>query len=180
MLGMRSLGMLLLLCSTACDSDLTCEVLADPEENCWAKAAGAMKACLPADAQGVLASDRGSCSFADGSRVVFETPLPSDTFSLDRLAFTVEKDGAECGRFVDTFGNRMELSAGGTSAVSELHPGGDFHLHCGGTTYASDFDLLFTCPGGTAPTDGFDVQASRVEFTIVSVSSPGVLFTCAP
>ena len=45
--------------------------------------------------------------------------------------------GAECASFVDTFMNRMELEAGGELVVSELHPGGAFHLHCPDTTYSS-------------------------------------------
>jgi hypothetical protein len=161
--------------------DLTCEVLSDPT-NCWATAAAAAKACLPAGAaaqEGLLSADRASCLFADGTRIAFDAPLPTSTQDLDRLAFTIEQGTLDCARFVDTFGNRMELTADGRTVVSELHPGGDFHLHCpGGPDLASSFDLLFTCPGGTAPTDGFDVTATSVTFTIVSVATPGPLFTC--
>src|SRR5262245_45751449 len=96
----------LLLTATACGgspADLTCEYLSDPG-NCWAEAAGAARACLPTVAEtGVLAADRSSCTFSDGSRVVFDKPLPTDTFDLDRFAFTIEKDGATCASFVDTF-----------------------------------------------------------------------------
>jgi hypothetical protein len=161
--------------------DLTCEVLSDPG-NCWATAAAAAKACLPAgDAaqQGLLAADRASCLFADGTRITFDTPLPNNTQDLERLAFTIEQGTLDCARFVDTFGNRMELTGGDRTVVSELHPGGDFHVHCpGGPDFESSFDLLFTCPGGTAPTDGFDVTATSMTFTIVSVATPGPLFTC--
>jgi hypothetical protein len=64
-----------------CDgsSQLTCEYLADPE-NCWAQAAAAAKACLPEDSQtGVLAADRASCNFTDGTRIVFDDALPTDS-----------------------------------------------------------------------------------------------------
>lgn len=164
------------------DDELTCAVLQDPT-NCWAEAAAAAAACLPPPSEvGVLAPDRGSCSFSDGTLVVFDTPLPTDNFDLERFAFTVETNGSACARFVDTFQNRMELTAGGTTVVSELHAGSEFHLHCGdGTTYSSSFDLLFTCPAGSAPTDGFRVEQNLVEFFIVSVAtSPDPLFTCAP
>jgi hypothetical protein len=116
------------------------------------------KACLPAgnDAQqGMLTVDRTQCLFGDGTRIVFEAPLPNDTQQLERLAFTIEQGTLACARFVDTFSNRMELTAGGKTVVSELHSGGEFHLHCDpGPDYEAAFDLLFTCPGGTAPTDG--------------------------
>src|SRR5687768_15859967 len=84
-------------------ADLTCELLADPT-NCWAEAAAALKACLPAGTTpATLASDRASCSFADGTRIVFDAPLPTSNFDLEGLGFTIERDGATCGRFVDTF-----------------------------------------------------------------------------
>jgi hypothetical protein len=161
--------------------DLTCEVLTDPT-NCWATAAAAAKACLPAGTaaqMGLLAVDRASCLFADGTRVVFDEPLPMRTEDLERLAFTIEQGKLACARFVDTFANRMELTGGGKTVVSELHPGGDFHLHCdGGPDFESSFDLLFTCPGNTAPTDGFEVTPTSFSFTVVSVSTVGLLFTC--
>lgn len=164
------------------EGDLTCELLQDPN-NCWAQAAAETAACLPGVSPvGALAADRASCTFSDGSRVVFDDgPLPLETFELERLAITFEKDGAECARFVDTFSNRMELEAGGQFIVSELHAGSEFHLHCAeDETLAADFDLLFECPPFSGPTDGFLVEADRVEFTIVSVATPGVLFTCIP
>lgn len=161
--------------------DLTCEILSDPS-NCWATAAAAARACLPAGSAaqaGLLSTDRASCLFADGTRITFDAPLPDRTQELERLAFTIEQGTFECARFVDTFGNRMELTADERTVVSELHPGGDFHVHCpGGPDLASSFELLFTCPGGTAPTDGFDLTATSVTFTIVSVATPGPLFTC--
>ena len=167
-------------CSSGEDA-LTCEYLADPT-NCWATAAAAAADCLPpATETGVLAADRASCTFSDGTRVVFEDPLPLDSFDLERFAFTIETGGAECASFVDTFMNRMELEAGGARVVSELHGGSEFHLHCPDTSYASDFDLLFTCTTPySAPTDGFSVEPDLVTFSISAVTTPGVLFSCAP
>lgn len=159
---------------------LTCEVLADPT-NCWAAAAGAAKACLPGAEIGVLAPDRASCTFSDGTRVVFATPLPEFVEEMERLELTIESDGATCAHFVDTFANRMELEAAGQSVVSELHPGGAFHVHCGGgPSYESDFDRLFDCAGQSVPppTDGFDVQPGFVTFSLSSVATPGELFRC--
>jgi hypothetical protein len=166
----------------ACGSSasLTCELLADPD-NCWARAAAAAAACLPATAEvAVLAADRASCTFSDGTRVVFDGPLATDTMDLERFAFTIESGGTTCARFVDTFANRMELEAGGLSVVSELHPGGSFDLHCPGTTYEADFDLLFECQPSYPPTDGFSAAPNVVTFTVVSVNTPGELFRCAP
>jgi hypothetical protein len=161
-------------------SDLTCELLADPG-NCWAEAAEAAAACLPGTGEvAVLAPDRASCSFGDGTRIVFDEPLASDTMDLERFAFTIQRGGATCARFVDTFANRMELEAGGVSVVSELHPGGAFQLHCPGTTYEAEFSLLFTCQPSYPPTDGFSAEPELVTFSIVSVGTPGELFRCAP
>jgi len=173
---------LLLLTSTACGaSDLTCEYLADPD-NCWARAAAATAACLPpATETAVLASDRSSCSFADGTLIRFDDALPNRAEDLERLGFTIETGGSTCARFVDTFENRMEIEAGDYSAVSELHPGGNFELSCGnGKSYEADFGLLFECAPGTAPTDGFLVSADLVTFMISAVTTPGDLFRCAP
>jgi hypothetical protein len=171
---------LVLLPFAACGGDeLTCAILADPG-NCWATTAAALKACLPAGtAPAALAADRASCSFADGTRIVFEGPLPTDNFALERFAFTIERGGAPCGSFVDTFMNRMEVEAGSLSAVSQLHPDREFELSCGdGSSYTTEFDTLFEC-AQVAPTDGFEVTASSVSFTIVSASTPGELFRCA-
>jgi hypothetical protein len=158
--------------------ELTCELLADPG-NCWAEAASAMAACMPARAMpATLAADRTSCTFDDGVRVVFDTPLPTDTIDLERLAFSIEVDGVECARFVDTFSNRMELTGGGETVVSEL-TGGTFRLACPDQDFESSFDLLFTCTvSGSAPTDGFDVRPDGFTFSISAVTTPGEMFRC--
>jgi hypothetical protein len=116
--------------------------------------------------------------------VVFDSPLPTSSFDLEELALTVERDGATCARFVDTFQNRMELTAGDDTVVSELHAGEDFHLHCGdGRTYETSFDHIFECAaeGAPAPTDGYIVESNQVELTLSSVSTtPGPIFRCTP
>lgn len=74
----RSALVAALFLAGACGSaeELTCEILEDPG-NCWAEAAAAAAARLPpATEPGVLAADRSSCSYTDGTRVVFEQPLP--------------------------------------------------------------------------------------------------------
>lgn len=160
--------------------ELTCEVLEDPG-NCWATAAAELAACMPGRATpAVLAPDRASCTFADGVVVVFDTPLPDDNFDLEGLGFTVEVDGAQCGRFVDTFMNRMELTGSGETVVSELLPGGEFHLRCSDGDFETAFDTLFDCAalGIPAPTDGFEVTPTTFRFTVTSVTTPGELFRC--
>ena len=168
-------------CSGGGGADLTCEYLSDPD-NCWAAAAAEAKACLPASAQaGLLAADRSSCSFSDGTVVVFDDPLPDDTEDLERFGFTIERDGAFCASFVDTFENRMELTGSGPTVVSQLHPGSRFEVDCGdGHSYEADFGLLFECAAGTQPTDGFFVAPDEVTFMILSVNTPGQLFRCSP
>ena len=160
--------------------DLTCDLLAKPT-NCWAAAAEALAACLPARATpATLAADRASCTFSDGAQVVFDAPLPMTTMDLDHLSFTAVAGGATCGVFVDTFMNRMELTGGGKTVVSTLLPGSTFQLQCdGGPTYETSFDTLFTCrPPSVAPTDGFDLTATQLTFSLSAVTTPGTLFTC--
>ena len=163
------------------ESALTCELLEDPD-NCWAEAAALAAACLPpASETGVLSADRASCTFADGTRILFDVPLPDFTDDLESFGFTIESGGAECASFVDTFANRMELEAGGQLVISQLHAGSQFELRCGdGQSYTSDFDLLFDCAPGSQPTDGFSVEPDLVTFMIISVNTPGELFRCAP
>ncbi len=163
-------------------SELSCELLAD-ETNCWATAAVTLDDCVPDGEIGVLAVDRASCTYGDGTTVVFDDPLPTDSFGLERLGFTIEKDGTQCARFVDTFMNRMELTGDDGTAVAELHSGGDFHLHCpDGSSYASPFDDLFDCAvaGAPIPTDGFSVEADEFTFLITSIATPDAIITCTP
>jgi hypothetical protein len=157
--------------------DLTCSLLADPT-NCWADAAARAAACVPST-PGTLSADRTRCTFADGSQVTFDTPLPNATIDLERLAFDVTGSGCAW-RFVDTFQNRMELNVDGKTEVSQLHPDHQFELACSdGTSYEADFDLLFTCqPPARAPTDGFDVTATSFQFTLSAVNVRTPLFTC--
>ena len=73
--------------------ELTCAQLADPT-NCWAKAATAAAACLTSRATPAkLSVDRTTCTWDDGSKVVFDTPLPSDTSELDHLTFDASGAG---------------------------------------------------------------------------------------
>jgi hypothetical protein len=173
----------LILALAACGSsqDLTCALLADPN-NCWAQASLAMAACVPARATpATLAADRGSCTFTDGVVVTFDAPLPTSLLDFHGVSFTVTANGAMCGRFVDQGMNKLDLSAGAQSATAQLHPDHTFELACGnGTSYAADFDLLFTCQApARAPTDGFDVPTqTSFTFSLSSVSTPGTLFTC--
>ena len=157
--------------------ELTCDILED-EGNCWAEAATALKECLPGDEPvATFAADRKSCSYTDGTRIVFEDALPEDTIDLERFAFTIEKNGATCGGFVDHFENRMELTGGGETVEAKLFI--DFELTCGdGQVYETEFDTLFECAPGAGPTDGFDVGPDYVMFSIIAISTPGELFRC--
>ena len=159
--------------------ELTCELLANPD-NCWAAAAEAMAACMPARATpATLEADRMSCTFGDGVRVVFDQPLAMTTDQLDGLGFSIEDADGECARFIDTFQNRMELTGDGQTVVSELRAG-TFTLQCPDQDFESDFDLLFDCAamGAPPPTDGFDVTATTFTFSLSSITTPGELFRC--
>jgi hypothetical protein len=131
---------------------------------------------------GVLAGDRASCTFSDGTRVVFDDPLPQSNEVLEGLGWSIlTSTGARCARFADSFQNHLTIEAGGQLVVAELHSGSEFHVHCGGGgSYEGDFDTLFECPAGTAPTDGFSVAPGLFTFVLSSVATPGELFRCAP
>jgi hypothetical protein len=159
--------------------ELTCELLADPN-NCWARAASDAAACLASRATpGTLAPDRTTCTWPDGSRVVFDEALPMDTQELDHLSFEATGNGCSWS-FTDTFMNRMILTVGGRTVTSTLHPDREFELVCDdGTSYEAGFDVLFTCTGeARAPTDGFEVDANGISFTISAVGVSSPLFTC--
>jgi len=176
---MGKFALLAMLAACGSSEDLTCELLADPT-NCWADAAAKAAACLPMRAApAMLSADRSKCTWPDGSQITFDTPLPTTTTDLERLAFDATGPGCSW-RFVDTFMNRMELTVDGETEVSQLHPNRTFELACSnGTSYEADFDLLFTCqPPARAPTDGFEVTATSFQFTLSAVNAPIPLFTC--
>ena len=172
---------LVLIWLAACGGggDLTCEQLADPT-NCWAKAATAAAACLTSRATPAkLSADRTTCTWDDGSKVVFDAPLPADTIDLDHLTF--DASGAGCSwHFTDTFHNDMLLTVNGKTEESTLHPDHTFELACDdGNSYTADFDLLFTCAAPAAPpTDGFSIDTTGVTFTLDAVNLSRPLFTC--
>jgi hypothetical protein len=161
-------------------ADLTCELLANPS-NCWATAANAAATCLASRAAPAkLSADRTTCSWDDGSKVVFDTPLPTDMLALDHLTF--DATGAGCAwHFTDTFHNDMLLTVGGKTEESTLRPDHTFELSCDdGSSYTADFNLLFTCAAPAAPpTDGFSIDATTgFTFTLDAVNLSRPLFTC--
>ncbi len=177
-----AIAVVVALLAAGCGSseELTCSLLADPM-NCWASAAARATACLPSrETPGTLSADRSQCTWPDGAQVRFDSPLPTDPFDFERLAFAVTGPDGCAWRFVDTFQNRMELTVDGHTEVSQLHPDHQFELACSdGTSYEADFDLLFTCqPPARAPTDGFDVTPTSFQFTLSAVNAPTPLFTC--
>ena len=141
----------LALSSAACgNSALTCDVIADPA-NCWAATAAEIRDCLPPNTEiGEIAADRARCTYANGTEIVFDSPLPDDIDDLENFGFTVNTNGAFCARVIDTFENRIEIESANQSAVAQLR--GNFELICGGgPTYESDFDLLFDCAAEQIP-----------------------------
>lgn len=170
--------LVLALASCGGSSDLTCAQLADPN-NCWAKAAAFATSAMPMPTTpGALAADRKSCSWPDGTLVTFDAALPTDTLSLDHLAFTVTTPRGNW-KFVDTFMNHMELTANGKTETSTL-AGGQLTLACDdGSSYSMNFNDVFKCTGSArAPTDGFEVTTTMFSFTIAAVGAPSPLFTC--
>jgi hypothetical protein len=131
-------------CGGAGHAELTCAMLADPN-NCWAAAAAEATNCLAMHATtGVLSADRTTCTWSDGSTLTFDVPLPMTTMDLDHLSFTVNAPGCSWS-FTDTFMNRMELTVGGEREVSQLHPDHTFELACHDGTMGSRSRQLASC-----------------------------------
>lgn len=159
--------------------ELTCAIL-EAEDNCWAATAASLADCLPAGETGILAADRASCTFSDGTVITFDEALPNSTDGLFGFGFTISQSGEQCGRFVDTAENRMEMSAGTRSVSAELGAGSVFTLDCGdGVTYETDFSTLFECAAGSGPTDAVEVTATSVTFQVISSATLTPLFQCA-
>src|SRR5690554_4328178 len=82
----------------ASDEHLTCDRLDDPTF-CWPILARSFADCFPEDADVVSAvfeADRQTCTFSDGTTVVFAEPLPYSAYDpeLPRIAFEISKDGS--------------------------------------------------------------------------------------
>jgi len=177
---MRLLALVSLAACGGGGGDLTCALLADPS-NCWATAANAAAACLASRATPAkLSADRTTCSWDDGSKVVFDAPLPTDMFALDHLTF--DASGAGCAwHFTDTFHNDLSITIGGKTEEATLDVDHTFSLSCDdGSSYSADFNLLFTCMAPAAPpTDGYSLDATAgFTFTLDAVNLSRPLFTC--
>lgn len=59
---------------------ITCDELAD---SCWSDAVDEVAACRPASPEGQFSKDEKTCSFADGSEVVFHLPARDSELSWD-------------------------------------------------------------------------------------------------
>lgn len=169
----------------ASDEHLTCDRLDDPTF-CWPTLARSFADCFPEDADVVSAvfeADRQTCTFSDGTTVVFAEPLPYSAYDpeLPRIAFEIFKDGSRCGHFEDFLDNRAEFSAGDQEVSARLYDSDDFEVLCpDGESFVANFDDLFECPvkGIPLPSPGLEFDTDFVRFEIPSVNTRGNIFRC--
>jgi hypothetical protein len=161
---------------------LTCAVI--ESDWCWSTAVEEAALCLDDEQTGVWTSDRTSCDYADGSRVDFDTAVPTDVFDNDTWlwSFTVyDGSGAECARFVETDTGLTLTTASGTvsesisgfAAITMTCPGGE-------ELYNNNAFDLFECEGGSLPGYGYSGDAD-ISWSLLGDPRPdeyGQVFTC--
>lgn len=143
---------LLSLTALACDDseELTCEVLTSPDF-CWQTAVTEAYACTADVTMGdcEMAADNLSCAYPDSNiSATFQPALDPDAFiGMDEVDATVNVDGTQCARFVDSDDSMQLTTASGTVLITN---GSTYSIECqDGTVYATSkpFDLL-SCGDG--------------------------------
>ena len=118
-------------------------------ENCWRSMANEFGACA-SDSQGSFDAAGTTCTTPDGGRVSFGSPVPSDVDVDYPWDFTVENNGASCGRYqstgrgivLTTPSGVVRVDARGTGEVVTCPDGSQYSI---GLTAA--FECLFDLPG---------------------------------
>lgn len=142
-------------------------------ENCWRAAATEFAACA-SDTQGTFDAASTTCTTADGGRVSFGSPLPVDIPDDYAWDFTVESNGATCGRYrsndsgiaLTTPGAEVRVDVKGAGEVVTCPDGSQYSI-----TLFDAFECLFDLPG-IAWTEGTEVWVS------VLGTDDGSIFDC--
>jgi len=136
-------------------------------DNCWKQLVDQIALCAPdPEATGVFTADRTACEYADGTRVEFDTALPTSIPSDYKWRFTVlDAEGSPCVRWDDQGETAMsadlEVTAGGDTVAMWGTPSG-LTLECpDGSAYYTDAPLS-VITGCGAPRDyGLPVTTIR-------------------
>jgi len=129
---------------------LDCAWLGD-NANCYKTTLAAANVCLPAsNTTGTLSADLKSCTYPDGTTIVFDSALVLPRPPNTPWNFTVTKQGQPCLRFDEERQKRFSLTTPG-GAFDELitSTGGLTFICPDGKSYSQDNALtLLGCDGG--------------------------------
>jgi hypothetical protein len=160
-------------------------------DNCWKRAIRAMDACLPdSRTDGVFEADGQTCTFADGSRIVFSAldafTTPGEWQQMDfREVQLLDSGGDVCGE-ISFFAGGGEtgwtLEAGGESVTERTTDGSmDTAYECAdGAGVVIDMDML-DCDGLYDSRPGLNHTATTIYLAYDAVTGAATteLFACA-
>ncbi|HEU5077002.1 MAG TPA: hypothetical protein VFU02_22585 [Polyangiaceae bacterium] len=142
-------------------------------ENCWRTAATEFAACA-SDTQGTFDAASATCTTADGGKVSFGSPVPVAIPNDYAWDFTVESNGATCGRYqsndsgiaLTTPNAEVRVDVEGTGEVVTCPDGSQYSI-----PLFDAFECLFDLPG-IAWTEGTEVWVSLLG------ADDGSIFDC--
>jgi len=162
------------------------------EQNCWISTFAGAPSCVPPSSEtGVLSADGRSCTYTNGSSVVFRQPLvfpnlddaDEDNDFIESWNFTVKaSDGSDCIRYEESDSGKQVVVRG--QAYTELYRGFGMQVTCpDGKKYATPnaFDLL-ECDDyfSNAPSSAYAYSGSSISFSFGGLGSASVeAFSCA-
>jgi len=144
-------------------------------ENCWRRAANEFAACA-SNSQGTFDGDKTECTTADGGRVAFASPVPSDILVEDPWDFEVESNGTRCGRYQSDDHSIELTTASGTVRVTVHGTSGEVVTCPDGSEYSISLSSLFECPFELPGISW--VQGDSLRVNLVGADD-SVIFDCA-
>jgi len=153
-------------------------------DNCWKSTLAAASDCLPADgADGILSADGTSCTFEDGTEVIFNNPYDSEALDNDDYLwdFELRSNDSLCLAYREPSGSSMEITtAEGVFSESAIF---SMEITCpDGSQYkVSNAMSLMDCEGGLGdlPGTSYSWQENSVSFGLLGGSDGSTsLFWC--
>jgi len=170
-------------CSSGDDDDTTpiegapldCAWLAS--DNCWKTTVAAAASCLPpVEEHGTFSADGGSCTYASGTTVTFDTevklPLPDD--ASETWDFSLGQGANECLHYSSDASGANTLTVQGMTYSEDVIGVGLQVLCPDGTKYAAQnaFELL-NCPNFFKNAPGFSDSSSDLAVNFALLTGTG-------